>query len=51
MSKVRSRPPSPDWSRPGLTNEELFLFKKLITEAIGSGNLDHSAGFGHSGAD
>jgi NADH-quinone oxidoreductase subunit G len=33
---------------PRITNEELYLFKKLITEAIGSGNLDHSAGFGHS---
>ena len=33
---------------PRITNEELYLFKKIITEAIGSGNLDHSAGYGHS---
>lgn len=33
---------------PRLTNEELYLFKKLITEAVGSDNLDHSAGFAHS---
>jgi len=33
---------------PRLTNEELYLFKKLITETVGSGNIDHSAGYAHS---
>ena len=33
---------------PRLTNEELYLFKKLITASVGSGNLDHSAGYAHS---
>ncbi|WP_298267163.1 molybdopterin-dependent oxidoreductase [Geobacter sp.] len=32
---------------PRLTNEELFLFKKLFNGAIGSDNIDHSAGYGH----
>ncbi len=33
---------------PRLTNEELFLFKKLFTEGVGSENLDHSAGYAHA---
>jgi NADH-quinone oxidoreductase subunit G len=33
---------------PRLTNEELYLFKKLVTASVGSGNLDHSAGYAHS---
>ncbi|SNB47594.1 molybdopterin-dependent oxidoreductase [Geobacter sp. DSM 9736] len=33
---------------PRLTNEELFLLKKLFRDAIGSGNIDHSAGFAHA---
>ncbi|AJE04543.1 molybdopterin-dependent oxidoreductase [Geobacter pickeringii] len=33
---------------PRLTNEELYLFKKLFNEAIGSDNIDHSAGYGHA---
>jgi NADH-quinone oxidoreductase chain G len=32
---------------PRLTNEELFLFKKLLTEGLGSKNFDHSAGYAH----
>ncbi len=32
---------------PRLTNEELFLFKKLFTEGLGSDNIDHSAGYAH----
>lgn len=33
---------------PRLTNEELFLLKKLFGEVIGSKNVDHSAGYAHS---
>ncbi len=33
---------------PRLTNEELFLFKKLFKDALGSDNIDHSAGYAHS---
>lgn len=33
---------------PRLTNEELFVFKKLFKEGVGSENYDHSAGFAHS---
>ncbi|HEY5975861.1 MAG TPA: molybdopterin-dependent oxidoreductase [Geobacteraceae bacterium] len=33
---------------PRLSNEELFLFRKLIKETIGSDNLDHSAGYAHA---
>jgi NADH-quinone oxidoreductase subunit G len=32
---------------PRLTNEELFLLKKLFAEGLGSTNLDHSAGYAH----
>ncbi|RQW77329.1 MAG: NADH-quinone oxidoreductase subunit G, partial [Geobacter sp.] len=32
---------------PRLTNEELFLFRKLFKEVLGSDNLDHSAGYAH----
>ena len=32
---------------PRLTNEELYLFKKLFTEGLGSDNIDHSAGYAH----
>lgn len=30
-----------------LTNEELYLFKKLFNQVLGSDNIDHSAGYGH----
>ena len=33
---------------PRLTNEELFLFKKLFTEGLGSESIDHSAGYAHA---
>ena len=33
---------------PRLTNEELYLLKKLFKETLGSDNLDHSAGYAHS---
>ncbi len=33
---------------PRLTNEELYLLKKLFNECLGSDNLDHSAGYAHS---
>lgn len=33
---------------PRLTNEELFLLKKVFTEGLGSNNLDHSAGYAHA---
>lgn len=33
---------------PRLTNEELYLLKKLIREGVGSANIDHSAGYAHS---
>ena len=33
---------------PRLTNEELYLLKKLFNEGIGSKNIDHSAGYAHS---
>ncbi len=32
---------------PRLTNEELFLFRKLFKEIIGTDNIDHSAGYAH----
>ena len=32
---------------PRLTNEELYLLKKLFAEGLGSANLDHSAGYAH----
>lgn len=32
---------------PRLTNEELFLFRKLFTEGLGSASIDHSAGYAH----
>ena len=32
---------------PRLTNEELFLFKKLFAQGLGSDNIDHSAGYAH----
>ncbi|GFE56888.1 molybdopterin-dependent oxidoreductase [Geobacter sp. AOG1] len=31
-----------------LTNEELFLFKKLFKDGLGSDNIDHSAGYAHA---
>lgn len=33
---------------PRLTNEELFVFKKLFKDGLGSENYDHSAGFAHA---
>ncbi len=33
---------------PRLTNEELALFKKLLTENVGTKNFDHAAGYAHS---
>jgi len=33
---------------PRLTNEELVIFKKLLTENVGTKNFDHSAGYAHS---
>ena len=33
---------------PRLTNEELHLFRKFLCEAVGTANLDHSDGYGHS---
>lgn len=33
---------------PRLTNEELYLVKKLFKETLGSENIDHSAGYAHS---
>jgi len=33
---------------PRLTNEELYLFKKLFKDGLGSDNIDHSAGFAHA---
>jgi len=33
---------------PRLTNEELFLFKKLFKDGLGSDNVDHSAGYAHA---
>ncbi|RNC68117.1 MAG: 4Fe-4S dicluster domain-containing protein [Desulfuromonadales bacterium] len=32
---------------PRLTNEELYLFKKLFNQGLGSDNIDHSAGYAH----
>jgi NADH-quinone oxidoreductase chain G len=32
---------------PRLTNEELFLFKKLFKDVIGTDSVDHSAGYAH----
>lgn len=33
---------------PRLTNEELFLLKKVFTDGLGTADLDHSAGYGHA---
>lgn len=33
---------------PRMTNEELLLLKQLMTQQVGSANLDHSAGYGHA---
>jgi NADH-quinone oxidoreductase chain G len=33
---------------PRLTNEELYLFRKLMKNAVGTDNIDHSAGYAHS---
>lgn len=33
---------------PRMANEELQLLKQLMTEQVGSQNIDHSAGFGHA---
>lgn len=32
---------------PRLTNEELYLFKKLFNDAVGTDNIDHAAGYAH----
>jgi len=33
---------------PRLTNEELFLFRRLFKDVLKSDNIDHSAGYAHS---
>jgi len=33
---------------PRMTNEELVLLKQLMTEQVGTKNIDHSAGYGHA---
>lgn len=33
---------------PRMTNEELVLLKQLMTQQVGSANIDHSAGYGHA---
>ena len=33
---------------PRLSNEELSLFKKLLSENVGTKNFDHSAGYAHA---
>ena len=33
---------------PRMTNEELLLLKQLMTQQVGSANIDHSAGYVHS---
>lgn len=33
---------------PRMTNEELVLLKQLMTEQVGTQNIDHSAGYGHA---
>lgn len=33
---------------PRMTNEELVLLKQLMSQQVGSANIDHSAGYGHS---
>jgi len=33
---------------PRMTNEELVLLKQLMTQQVGSQNIDHSAGYGHA---
>jgi NADH-quinone oxidoreductase chain G len=33
---------------PRITNEELYLFGKLVKDVIGSDNIDHSCGYAHS---
>ncbi len=32
---------------PRLTNEELFLFRKLFKDVVGTDSIDHSAGYAH----
>ncbi|BBA68886.1 molybdopterin-dependent oxidoreductase [Geobacter sulfurreducens] len=32
---------------PRLTNEELYLLKRVVKDAVGSDNLDHSGGYAH----
>ncbi|MGB4598777.1 MAG: molybdopterin-dependent oxidoreductase [Trichlorobacter sp.] len=33
---------------PRMTNEELMLLKQLMTQQVGSANIDHSAGYAHT---
>jgi len=33
---------------PRLTNEELYLFRKLFKDVIGTDSIDHSAGYAHA---
>jgi len=33
---------------PRMTNEELLLLKQLMTEQVGTQNIDHAAGYGHA---
>ncbi len=33
---------------PRMTNEELVLLKQLMTQQVGSANIDHSAGYAHA---
>jgi NADH-quinone oxidoreductase chain G len=33
---------------PRMTNEELYLLKQLMTQQVGTQNIDHSAGYGHA---
>jgi len=33
---------------PRMTNEELLVLKQLMTQQVGSANIDHSAGYAHS---
>jgi len=33
---------------PRLTNEELFLFRKLFKDTLGTDSIDHSAGYAHT---
>ncbi|HML77593.1 molybdopterin-dependent oxidoreductase [Geobacter sulfurreducens] len=32
---------------PRLTNEELYLLKRVVKDAVGSDNIDHSGGYAH----